>query len=80
VGICGFISVLSYFATGEMALFEQISKEKGLARRDVAEARDRWRFFAQREMDAQCIGCQRICALIRYPERNPAERPGTMPS
>lgn len=73
IGFCGFISVLSYFATGEVAVFEGISRNRNLARPEVAEARSRWRFFAQREMDAQCIGCHRICAIIKYPERPWAE-------
>jgi hypothetical protein len=68
-GICGFISVLSYFATGEIALFEDLQKIEGLQPAAVAEARKRWRFFGQREMDCQCVGCERICALVKYPDK-----------
>jgi len=68
-GICGFISVLSYFATGEIALFEGLQGAEGLQPAAVAEARKRWRFFGQREMDSQCIGCERICALVKYPDK-----------
>jgi hypothetical protein len=68
-GICGFISALSYFATGEIAIFEDLTNVEGLQPAAVAEARKRWRFFGQREMDSQCIGCVRICALVRYPDK-----------
>jgi hypothetical protein len=73
VGICGFISVLSYFATGEIALFEDLQKVEALQPAALAEARKRWRFFGQREMDSQCIGCERICALVKYPDKAPGE-------
>jgi hypothetical protein len=78
-GICGFISVLSYFATGELALFAELQQMKGLTRRSVSEARRRWRFFGQREMDAQCIGCEKICALVKYPESPSALRSDALP-
>ncbi len=68
-GICGFISVLSYFATGEIALFEELEKVGDLQPAAVAGARKRWRFFGQREMDSQCVGCERICALVKYPDK-----------
>jgi hypothetical protein len=79
-GICGFISVLSYFATGEMALFEELRNVEGLQEAAVTEARRRWRFFGQREMDSQCVGCERICALVKYPERPGAEDSGALQS
>jgi hypothetical protein len=79
-GICGFISVLSYFATGELALFEELRQMKGLSRKSVSEARRRWRFFGLREMDAQCIGCEKICALVKYPEDPSAMRSEALPS
>ena len=79
-GICGFISVLSYFATGEIALFEDLSEAPGLHRAAVNEARQRWRFFGQREMDSQCIGCERICALVKYPDKASAEEPDLPPT
>ena len=72
-GICGFISVLSYFATGEIALFEGLLAFEGLEAGTITEARNRWRFFGQREMDSQCIGCERICALVKYPDTGSAE-------
>jgi len=79
-GICGFISVLSYFATGEIALFGDLREVEGLQPAAVAEARKRWRFFGQREMDCQCIGCERICALVKYPDKAAGEDAFGMPA
>ena len=78
-GICGFISVLSYFATGEIALFEDLLGFEALPAAAITEARNRWRFFGQREMDSQCIGCERICALVKYPESGSAAHADGLP-
>jgi hypothetical protein len=57
-----------------MVLFEELLKSKSLKAGAIAEARKRWRLFGQLEMDSQCIGCEKICALVKYPESALAAR------
>ncbi len=72
IGDCAFVSALSYFATGEQAIFAEVSRRRDIRKRVLMAGRRRWRFFAQREIDAQCNGCRTICALIRYPRERAA--------
>jgi hypothetical protein len=66
IGYCGFVFALTYFVAGERAVFEGAASAKWNRFPGVGEARSRWRFFAQREMDTQCADCKKICALVQY--------------
>ncbi len=68
IGKCGFVTAVLYFATGERVVLDELGRQPAASARSLACARRRWRFFAQREMEAQCVGCKRICALVKFPD------------
>lgn len=59
---CGLNPLLTYFATGQVAL-ESVLREppKVLARQRIA-LQVHWHFLAQREIESLCGSCARICA------------------
>jgi hypothetical protein len=61
---CGFVLALGYLATGERAVFSELEDSPVRADDGFPEARVRWRFLSQREMEAQCADCLRVCATV----------------
>ena len=66
LGRCGFPIALAYFVTGEQAIFNELISANTLWTPKVTDAKALWRFLAQREMQAQCDGCTKICAIVSH--------------